>query len=83
MFTILADETLNSLTKEQLCLCIRFVKNNTVKERFLKFIDVVHLTELQFILLVFNINKHYGLQELKLIGLVQLLGRDKKNDDHW
>lgn len=40
----MADETEDVSSKEQMSLCVRFVKENRICERFLKFVDVVDLT---------------------------------------
>lgn len=44
-FAVLADETTDIATKEQLTLCVRFIDNNNiVNESFLKFIIIHSLT---------------------------------------
>ena len=39
-FTILADETSDISGREQLCLCIRYVHKNTIREEFIEYIEV-------------------------------------------
>lgn len=44
-FAVLADETTDIATKEQLTLCVRFIDgNNKVNESFLKFVIIHSLT---------------------------------------
>lgn len=44
-FAVLADETTDIATKEQLTLCVRFIdSNNIINESFLRFVIIHSLT---------------------------------------
>ena len=67
-FVVLADETTDVSNKEQLTLCVRYVHNNKLHEKFLQFVEIKSLTGEALALSIIGSLEALGLNLKSLCG---------------
>uniref|UniRef100_A0A915IVZ4 DUF4371 domain-containing protein n=1 Tax=Romanomermis culicivorax TaxID=13658 RepID=A0A915IVZ4_ROMCU len=76
-YTILADETTDSATVEQMSLCIRYT-DDKIREIFIGFIEVENMTGRGLATTIISKLKEIGLSIDNLVGQEQLCGEKRK-----